>query len=74
MDILMNGEIYLKRGPEVIEYDKGQHEKNKERTEKLKQEMLKDNDSNNPFLSIMFQLQEVNKTYYKVRKLSFSMV
>lgn len=63
MNVLMNGEIYLKRGPEIIKFDKEQHEKNKMRTEKLKQEMLKDNDSSNPFLSIMFQLQEVEKKF-----------
>ena len=61
MDLLMNGEIFIKRGPEIIKYDKEKHEENKKRTEKLRNEMLNDPSAPSAFLNAMFTLSKVEK-------------
>lgn len=61
MDLLMNGGIYIKRGPEIIKFDKKAHEKNKKRTEKLKNEMFNDPSTPSAFLEAMFALSKIEQ-------------
>ncbi len=63
MDLLMNGGVYIKRGPETIVYDVEQHKKNKERTEKLRNEMFNDPGTPNDFLVAMFTLSKMEKIF-----------